>query len=183
MNPSHRHNKPSSVSPNWFSQLDIAPRDPRINSSVSYYTINKTQHAYIPHQHPNIMTPSHHQKKPRFDYPNQCGQRDIAYQYPRYNSSGSNSKIKDTCDSSVSDDNGHYYKGRFRYSHSSHKCRYRRSHDSSQPDNMNNKDTIEYGWSVWKRKTTPSAPGVWNIMKQWIILSTLLIGETMLLQA
>ena len=98
-------------------------------------------------------------------------------------SSSSDAKIKDRHKISVYGDNGHYLKGRFRRSHSSCKFRHLWSRDIFQPDDMNNKDTVEAVWSVGKSKTTPSAPGAWRIMKQWIVLSTVRIGNIILVQA
>ena len=68
----------------------------------------------------------------------------------------------------VSNDNGHYRKGRFRRSHSSNKHGHRRSHNSHQPDYMDNRETVEVSWSVGKIKNAPSPPGACYITKQWI---------------
>ena len=183
MNPSHRHKKPSSGSPNWRGQQDIAPRDPRLERSGSDTTINQPRHTYMHHNHPHTMNPSHRHKKPRSNYPNQQGQSDIASWEPRRNSSGSDAKLNDRRDSYGSDNNGHYREGFVHHSHSSRKRRHRQYHDSCQPGDMNNEDTVEASWSVGNITTTPSAPGDWHIMKQWIILSTVRIGDIILVQA
>ena len=145
MNPIHCHKKPRSGSPNHRGQQDIAPWDPRLESYGSDVKINQPQNIYIHHYYPHTITASHHYKKPGSYYPNLCGQRDIASQYPRCESSGSNSKIKDRCNSYGSEDNIHYRKGRFLRSHSSRKHQHRWSHDSRQPDKMNDEDMVEDG--------------------------------------
>ena len=182
MTPIHRHKKPRSGYPNQRSQQDIAPQDPRIKISVSYATINQPQNTYIHHHHPHIMNPSHIHKKPRSDSPNWRDQCNIASGDPRHNSSGFDTKIKDRRDSSRSEDNGHYREGNFFRSHSSHKRWYCQSHDSHQPDDINDKDTVEDSWSVVKSTKNPSAPGSWHRMKQWIVLSTVWIGDIILVQ-
>ena len=182
MTPSHRHKKPRSGSPNQRSQRDIAPRDPRLGFFCSVATINQPQHTYIHQHHPHTMTPNHRHKKPSSDSPNWRGQRDITPRYPTRNISGSGAKIKYRRDSSGYENNGHYQKWCLQHSHSSRKLIYHQSRDIFQPGDMNDEDTVEAGWSVVNSTTTPSSPGVWQIRKQWIILSTVRISNIILVQ-
>ena len=165
---SHRHKKPRSGSPSQCSQRDIVNIHPRRNSSCSDATINQPQHTYIHHHHPHTTTPSHRNNKPKSGSPNWRGQCDIASWDPRCDNSGSGASIQDMHNSSGSDDNRHYRKGRFCRSHSSRKRRHFWSHNSRQPDNMHDEETVEAGWSVEKRKLTPSSGSAWQIIKQWI---------------
>ena len=133
--------------------------------------INQPRHTYIHNYHPHTTTWSHRNNKPKSGSPNQRGQSNIASWDTRRDNYGSESKIKDRCNSSGSDDNGHYHEGRFCRSHSSRKRLHRWYHDIRQPNDMHDAETVEAVRSVGKSKPTPSAPHAWQIMKQWICYS------------
>ena len=50
------------------------------------------------------------------------------------------------------------------------------------PEDMNDKDMVEAVWIFNKSRTTPCAPCAWQIIKQWIMLSTVRIGDIILVQ-
>ena len=151
--------KTRSGSPSQRGQRDIMTRDPRCNSSSYDATINQPRHTYIHHHHPYTTISSHRNNKPSYFSPNKLGKSDITSQDPRCNNSVSNVKIHDRRNSYRSDNNWHYCKWNFWCSHSSCKCGNHQSQDSFQPFDMHDKETVEDGWSVGKRKLTPNYPG------------------------
>ena len=144
---------------------------------------HQPQHTYIHHHHPHTTTPSHCHKKTRSGSSNWRGQQNIVSWDLRSDTYGSDTNIKDRHDSSGSNDNIHYHEVSFHHSHSSCACQNQRSPNNHPPDDMNKEDTVETGWSVGKSRTTPSAPYAWHIRKNWIMLSTVCIGDVILVQA
>ena len=114
------------------------------------------------------MNPIHHNNGTRSYSPNWQVQCNIASQDPKRDNSVSNAKIKDRRDSYGSDNNWHYSKGCFHLIHSSRKRLHSQYHNICQPDDMDEEATFEASWIIGKSKNTPSSPGDWQMMKQWI---------------